>query len=179
MIPKCPMCGGKNFDRARHIVRSGSIRYSFLSEAAGRLTPTSLISSLPVMGRACMDCGYVAMMISDTRKLAKLAVKDEKAFLKSEEKINENLEALEQMEADQPTAESSEVLADLDVTVEEKAALQTQAMEALAQGPAPEPAEPEGPLKDLAQAVEPDAVGPDTVGPDSVEPDSDEEGPDQ
>jgi len=165
MIPKCPMCGGKNFDRARHIVRSGSITYSFLSEAAGRLTPTSLISSLPVMGRACMDCGYLAMMVADTKKLAMLASKDEKGFQQSEEKITENLDALEQMEADQPTAASSDVLADLDLPAEEKAALQTEAMKALADGPTPEPDEPEGALKDLTQAIEPG-------------PESDEEGPD-
>ena len=166
MIPKCPMCGGKEFDRVRHVGRSGPIRYSFLGELAGRLSPTTLLSSLPIMGQACMNCGYVAMMVSDTEKLAKLAAKDEKAFHKSEEKITENLEALEQMEAEQPTAENSEILADLDVTAEEEAELRIEAMETLADGPAAETTDEEGPLKDLTEAGQP-----------SPGQDDDEEGP--
>ncbi len=164
MIPKCPMCGGKDFDRVRHIVRGGPIRYSFLGELAGRLAPTTLLSSLPLHGRACMDCGYVAMMVRDLKKLKKQIVKEDKALQKnrddktlhvSEEEIDENLEALEQMDAEAPQVENSEVLEDLDLTAEEEDQRRVEAMETLADGPAAEATAEDGPLKDLTEAVEP------------------------
>ena len=166
MIPKCPMCGGKDFDRVRHIVRGGPIRYSFLGELAGRLAPTTLLSSLPMLGRACMDCGYVAMMVHDLKKLRKYVAKEDKALQKnrdektlhvSNEEIDENLEALEQMDAAQPTVESSDVLEDLDMTAEEEDQRRVEAMETLADGPATEATDEEGPLKDLTEAGQPEA----------------------
>ena len=156
MEPKCPMCGGKKFDRVRNIVRGGPVRYSFLGDIAGRLTPTTLISSLPVKARACLGCGYVAMMVDDLEKLQKLAARDATAFELTEEAIGENLEALEQMEADRPQVESSDVLEDLDLTAEEENRRRVEALETLANVPAPEADDEAGPLKDLTEAVEPD-----------------------
>lgn len=165
MIPKCPMCGGKNFDRVRNVLRSGPVRYSFLGDIAGRLAPTTLISSLPLKARACLDCGYVAMMVGDLTKLHKLAARDEKTHEKhrqekgfqiSEEGIGENVEAIQQMEADQPRMGDSEILEDLDMTAEEESQRTVEAMETLADVPLPETTEEDGPLKDLAEAVKAD-----------------------
>ena len=165
MIPKCPMCGGKNFDRARNVVRGGPVRYSFLGDIAGRLAPTTLISSLPLRARACMDCGYVAMMVGELDKLHKLAARDdkvhekhrqEKGFQITEDGIDEKIEAIQQMEADGPHISDSQVLEDLDVTEEEESRRAVEAMETLADVPPPETAEEDGPLKDLTDAVRAD-----------------------
>ena len=165
MIPKCPMCGGKNFDRVRNVLRGGLVRYSFLGEIAGRLSPTTLLSSLPLRARACLDCGYVAMMVGELSKLHKLAARDDKAHQKhreekgfqiSDEDIGQSVEAIEQMEADQPQIGDSQILEDLGMTAEEESRRTIEAMETLADVALPETAEEDGPLKDLTEAVKAD-----------------------
>ena len=178
MIPKCPMCGGRNFDRVRSVVRSGSVRYSFLGDIVGRLSPTTLIASLPLKARACMDCGYVALMVDDIEKLHKLASRDEKAFHQTEEEIGEGLDALEQMESEHPQVESSEVLEDLDMSAEEEDDRMIEALETLADVPAAEETGGPGALKDLTDAIEADeeaeADGEPKNLTESVEPDAED-----
>jgi hypothetical protein len=127
--------------------------------------PTTLISSLPLRARACMDCGYVAMMIGELSKLHKLAARDEKAdekirqdkgFKITEDEVDESLDAIQQMEADQPKGTESQILEDLDMTAEEEDRRTVEALETLADVPPPEAADEEGPLKDLANAAEPE-----------------------
>ena len=178
MIPKCPMCGGRNFDRVRNVVRSGPVRYSFLGDIVGRLAPTTLISSIPIKAQACLDCGYIAMMIDDIAKLHKLASRDEeKAFRQTEEEIGEGLDALEQMESERPQVESSEVLEDLDLSAEEEDKRRIDALETLADVPSPKVAEEDSPLKDLTEAIEPDEEPDEDAGEDADE-DADEDGTD-
>ncbi len=165
MIPKCPMCGGKNFDHVRNVVRLGPIRYSFLGDVAGPLSPKTLTSSLPLRARACLDCGYVAMMVGELSKLHKLAARDEKTHQKHREEkgfqitgeeIGQSVEAIQQMEADQPQIGDSEMLEDFDMTAEEESQRTIEAMETLADVPLPETSEQDGPLKDLTEAVKAD-----------------------
>jgi len=174
MVPKCPMCGGRNFDRVRSVVRGGPVRYSFLGELAGRLVPTTIISSLPIKAQACLDCGYVAIMVDDIEKLRKLASRDEKTFQQTEDEIGEGLEALEQMDAKRPQVESSEVLESLDMSDEEEDRRTVDALQTLAEVPSAEMAEEDGPLKDLTEAIETDEEADADAGQD-IDEDSDED----
>ena len=70
MTLTCPMCGGTEFDRGKHVIQG---RYAGRAKYCREYVLFPAWSGLAVRARACLACGHIAMFVEDLKTLREQA----------------------------------------------------------------------------------------------------------